>query len=97
MNCFKFNNSNYLLEKNHKDAFVYEEVKDLCTDYFEEFDYILGDYSYSKLRLKGFYDSKNKKVKDINDIKNLDDYVKNYCSYDCKYFLLHKESLKKDK
>lgn len=91
MKKIELNNINYSLEKNYKDAFVFDEVKELCTDYFVEFDYIFGDYSYSKLRLKGFYDCKNKKVKDINNINNLDNYIKNYCSYDCKYFLLKKE------
>lgn len=91
MKTYKFNNIEYSLEKNYKDAFNYDDVSELCTDYFETFDYILGDYSYSKLRLKGFYDSKNKKAKEINDIKGLDDYIHNYCSFDCKYFLLCKE------
>ena len=88
------NDIKYTLEKNYKDAFILEEVESLCTDYFADFDYIFGDYSYSKLRLKGFYESNNKKAKDINDIKGLDDYIKNYCSFDCKYFLLHKEKAK---
>jgi len=91
MKKFEFNKINYSLEKNYKDAFIFEEVQSLCTDYFCSFDYIFGDYSYSKLRLKGFYNSDNKKVKSINDISNLDNYIKNYCSYDCKYFLLKKE------
>lgn len=85
------NDIEYTLEKNYKDAFVLDEVVDLCTDYFVDFDYIFGDYSYSKLRLKGFYDNSNKKVKNINNIKELDNYLKDYCSYDCKYFLLKKE------
>lgn len=88
------NNKNYEVEKDYKDAFDLDEVTELCTDYFDEFDYIFGDYSYSKLRLKGFYDSKNKKAKSINDISGLEDYIKNYCSYDCKYFLLRKENIK---
>lgn len=94
MKKIELNKIEYSLEKNYKDAFVLEEVESLCTDYFVDFDYILGDYSYSKLRLKGFYDSSNKKVKNINNIKELDNYLKNYCSYDCKYFLLKKEKAK---
>ena len=85
------NDIEYTLEKNYKDAFALDEVVGLCTDYFVDFDYIFGDYSYSKLRLKGFYDNSNKKVKNINNIKELDNYLKDYCSYDCKYFLLKKE------
>ena len=61
------------------------------TDYFNNFDYIVGDWSYSKLRLKGFYESNNKNVKDINNINNLDNYLNNYCAYGCKYFVLKKD------
>ena len=94
MKNIELNNIKYTLEKEYKDAFVYDDVVDLCTEYFVEFDYIFGDYSYSKLRLKGFYDSKSKNAKEFNDIKGLDDYISNYCSYDCKYFLLKKENTK---
>lgn len=83
-------NQKYTLEKNVKDAFCIEEVTDRYTDYFTEFDYILGDYSYDKLRLKGFYESTNEKVKNINDIKGLDDYILNYCAYGARHFLLKK-------
>ncbi len=60
------------------------------TDYFDRFDYIFGDYSYEKVRLKGFFDSKNKEAKPLNDIKNLKDYKKNYCSFGAKTFLIKK-------
>ena len=68
-----------------------EELQKKLTDYFESFDYIVGDWSYSKLRLKGFYEKDNIKVKDINNIDNLDTYVDNYCAYGCKYFVLKKD------
>ena len=84
------NNKEYLLEKNYKDAFDLSVVKEMCTDYFDNYDYIFGDYSYDKLRLKGFYNSNNKSVRKINDIKGLDSYIKDYCSYECRYFLLKK-------
>ena len=67
-----------------------DEIIEKITDYFDSFDYIFGDYAYEKVRLKGFYDSNNKKAKKINDIKYLDDYKKNYCSYGAKTFLLKK-------
>lgn len=82
------NDKNYELIKNEKDAFNQEEFENLYTDYFYEFDYIVGDIAYSKLRLKGFYESKNNKVKDFNNIDNLDEYLKNYCASGCKYFVL---------
>ena len=68
-----------------------KELKSLFTEYFETFDYVLGDYSYGRLRLKGFYESKNKLTKRINDIKYLDDYLKEFCAYQCPYFLIKKQ------
>lgn len=83
-------NNEYELVKDYKEAFHLEEVQEKYTDYFKDYDYIFGDYSYEKLRLKGFYDSKNKNKKQINDIKGLDSYIENYCAYECRYFLLKK-------
>ncbi len=83
--------NNYEIVKNNKDCLEEEELKSLFTEYFEVYDYVLGDYSYGKLRLKGFYESNNKNVKKINDIKYFDDYLKDYCAYQCSYFLLKKQ------
>ena len=84
------NEHEYEIEKDYKNGFDLEQVKELCTDYFEDYDYIFGDYSADKLRLKGFYDSKNKKANEINDIKYLDNYLKNFCNYECRHFLIKK-------
>ena len=67
---------------------VKEKIDD--TDYFETFDYILGDYSYDKLRLKGFYKKNNKKATEINSYEKITEYIKDYCSYGCRYFILEK-------
>jgi uncharacterized protein YutD len=48
----------------------------------------VGDWAYGKLRLKGFNDKSNKNFKPINDIKNVDNYIKKYCAYGCRYFIL---------
>ena len=85
--------NNYKITKG-KENFDYEEVKSLFTDYFKDYDYVLGDYSYGRIRLKGFYDSNNKKVRKLNDIKYLDYYRKEYCNYGAKTFLLKKVNKK---
>lgn len=84
------NNKKYEIIRNDNDCFDEEEVIPRVTDYFDDYDYIFGDYAYEKVRLKGYYDSSNKKAKKINDIKYMDDYIKNYCSYGSKVFLLKK-------
>lgn len=89
MKIYEFNNK-YELEKNYKDGFDYEATKEILTEYFDDYDYILGDWSYGKLRLKGFCDKKNKNFKPINDIKTVDNYIKKHCAYECRYFILKK-------
>jgi len=84
------NNTNYELIKEYKNGFNEEDFLERCTEYFSEFDYIFGDYSYDVLRLKGFYDKNNKSAKAINSINILDNYIKDYCSHECRWFLLKK-------
>ena len=86
----ELNGKNYKLIKEYRDGFDKEVVESLLTDYFDNFDYVFGDWAYSKLRLKGFNKSDSKNVNKINDIKNLDNYIQKECAYDCKHFLLEK-------
>lgn len=90
MKKIEINDYEYELVKNNGDCFNLEEIKEKITDYFDNYDYIFGDYSYDKIRLKGYYDSKNELVTPINDISGLDNYIENYCAYGAKYFLLKK-------
>lgn len=78
----------YELIKNYKDAFNKEDLEGIITEYFDNFDYILGDYAYGKVRLKGFNEKTNKYFKPINDYSKIDDYIKTSCAYGCKYFIL---------
>ena len=83
-------NRKYELIKDYKSAFDKEDFIQKYTDYFYNYDYIVGDIAYGKLRLKGFYDEKSKGVNKINDYRNLDKYLKDNCASDCKYFILKK-------
>lgn len=90
------NEIEYELIKNYRDAFNLEEFQEKCTDFFINYDYIVGDIAYGKLRLKGFYDHNNKKAKKINDYNNLDNYLKNNCAADCRHFIVKKIDSKKE-
>lgn len=83
-------NTEYEVIKDEKEGFDLEELKGKYTEYFYDYDYIVGDWAYGKLRLKGFYDSKNQKANKINDYKFVDDYIKNNCAYNCKHFIVKK-------
>lgn len=84
------NDIGYKLIKNVRDGYDVEQIKLKATDYFIPFDYIVGDWAYGKLRLKGFYDKNNKDCKGFNNIDEVDKYIKENCAFNCKYFILKK-------
>ena len=90
MKKVKVNDIDYEVIKEYKNGFDREEFLKYYTDYFEPYDYILGDWSYGKLRLKGFCDKKNKIYKKINDYMNVDEYIQKHCAYECQYFIVKK-------
>lgn len=90
MKQITINDINYEIVNDDFDIFNSTDISEMLTDYFWEYDYVFGDQSYNKIRLKGFYDSNNKKRNNINDIKQLNNYLKDYCAYRCKWFLLKK-------
>lgn len=86
----KINGIEYIVEKDNDKIIDIDLLEQMVTDYFNNYDYIFGDIAYDKLRLKGFYDSKNKNCKDYNNINSLDKYIKDNCAFNCKYFVLKK-------
>ncbi len=77
----------YEIITDYKNGYNVEELNNKYTDYFKRYDYIVGDWAYGKLRLKGFYEKNNKNCTEINNIDNLDKYLKENCAFDCSYFV----------
>lgn len=90
MKKITLNNKEYEVIENYKDALDLAELQNKWTEYFYDYDYVLGDWSYNKLRLKGFCDKNNKIYNKINDIEISKDYIKKHCAYDCQYFIIKK-------
>ncbi len=90
MKRYLINDKYYELIKNYNDGFDFTEVESKLTDYFDDYDYVFGDWSYGKLRLKGYFESNSPKRKEHNDIKIMDEYLKENCAYGCRHFLLKK-------
>ncbi len=85
------NDAKYEIIENYNDAIVIDVLKEKITDYYDEFDFIVGDWAYGKVRLKGFFSSNNPKCKNYNDIASLQDYIQNNCAYGCKWFQIKKK------
>lgn len=86
----------FQLIENYQDAFDLEMMEHRYTDYLLKFDYIVGDISYEKLRLRGFFTDSRKNVLLDMKISNLEDYLTEYCSFGCPYFVFERVEKKKE-
>ena len=86
----------YVLAVNYRQGFNFDEFHRLYQDYYEKYDYIVGDWAHEKLRLRGFYQINQRRVAKDRIIDYLDDYLKEYCNFGCAYFVLGKEEAVKD-
>ena len=93
MKKIKINDVEYEVVKDVNDGIDKDVLAEKITDYFDDYTYIVGDWAYGKLRLKGFNKKGHPNYKDINDASKIEDYIKNYCAFDCRYFILEKESV----
>ncbi|MGD8192076.1 YutD-like domain-containing protein [Brevibacillus ginsengisoli] len=67
-----------------------EAFKERYSDILDKYDYIVGDWGYSQLRLRGFYENTNKKIPFEQKIVALDEYLQEFCNFGCAYFVLKK-------
>ncbi|MHA6533270.1 YutD family protein [Paenibacillus sp. BAC0078] len=87
----------YELMLDHKDGWNPEAFRGRYSEVLDRYDYIIGDWGYSQLRLKGFYRDNHPKVTRDTAISGMVDYINEYCNFGCAYFVLHKlKELPKD-
>ncbi|MCP8617749.1 YutD family protein [Salirhabdus salicampi] len=80
----------YDVVHNYKDGFQEEEVRERFSDILSKYDYIVGDWGYGQLRMKGFFDDQNSKAAFDTKISTLEDYLYEYCNFGCAYFVIKK-------
>lgn len=80
----------YELMLDHKDGWNPEAFRGRYSEVLERYDYIIGDWGYSQLRLKGFYRDNHPKANRDTAISGMVDYINEYCNFGCAYFVLHK-------
>ncbi|MCS4488116.1 YutD family protein [Streptococcus sciuri] len=77
----------FTLTVNEKSAFDVIKFTQRFSEVLLKYDYIVGDWSNEQLRLRGFYKDV-KKGKEDKSITRLEDYLNEYCSFGCAYFIL---------
>lgn len=81
----------YQLVLNYREGFDLLAFENRYQEYFEKFDFIVGDWGFEQLRLRGFYQIGQAKVPKDQTIDFLADYLNEYCNFGCRYFVLAKE------
>lgn len=80
----------YELMLNHKEGWNAEAFRGRYSEVLDRYDYIIGDWGYSQLRLKGFYRDNHPKANRDTAISGMADYINEYCNFGCAYFVLRK-------
>lgn len=78
------------LVEEEKKGFNEEVFKARYSDILNKYDYIVGDWGYNQLRLRGFFDDQNQKASFDTKISTLSEYLYEYCNFGCAYFVVRK-------
>ncbi|MCP3773824.1 YutD family protein [Paenibacillus sp. MZ04-78.2] len=80
----------YEVVVDHKNGWRFEAFRDRYSEVLERYDYIVGDWGYSQLRLRGFFKDNHPKATKDSMISTLQDYLNEYCNFGCAYFIIEK-------
>jgi uncharacterized protein YutD len=86
---FFINGHPYELVTNFHDAFDVHKFAERYSTVLSKYDFLVGDWGFDQLRLKGFYAAKKRNVPVSQTITALQDYLYEYCNFGCAYFVLH--------
>jgi len=76
--------------EDNKNGWNEEEFIARYSEVLNKYDYIVGDWGYNQLRLRGFFEDNNKKSTYDTKISTLSEYLYEYCNFGCAYFVLKK-------
>lgn len=84
----------YEIVHEHRTAWNPEMFRDRYSEVLDRYDYIVGDWGYNQLRLKGFFKDNNPKSTKDSALSSVMDYINEYCNFGCAYFILEKKASK---
>lgn len=80
----------YELLEEKGEGFKEDVFRERYSDVLAKYDYIVGDWGYGQLRMKGFYDDRNQKATYDTKISTLTEYIYEFCNFGCSYFVVKK-------
>ena len=84
------NNLNYELIENEREGYKEDAFRSRFSEILTKYDYIVGDWGYGQLRLRGFFEDTNQKSTFETKISTVSEYLYEYCNFGCPYFILKK-------
>lgn len=84
----------YQVVTNVKEGWKPEFFQKRFSDILKKYDYIVGDWGYNQLRLKGFFHDRHPKATVNTKISYLEEYINEFCNFGCAYFVLKKQTQK---
>ncbi|MFC6181086.1 YutD family protein [Lactiplantibacillus daowaiensis] len=81
----------------YRDGFDLDKFVERFSPILNKYDYIVGDWGFEQLRLKGFYRDDVKDAQRAQTIGAVQDYLYEYCNFGCAYFILKNERVIKPK
>ncbi|SFC28720.1 YutD family protein [Peribacillus sp. B-H-3] len=84
------NNLTYEIVEERSEGYNEEAFKARYSEILTKYDYIVGDWGYGQLRLRGFFDDQNQKATFDTKISTLTEYLYEYCNFGCPYFVAKK-------
>lgn len=91
---FKLNGHPYELVKEYREGFDADQLAARFSNVLSKYDYIVGDWGYDQLRLKGFYAADNPLFVPEQGVETIEDYLYEYCNFGCAYFVIHNEDVR---
>lgn len=80
----------YELITDHKNGWNQEVFRERYSEVLERYDYVVGDWGYNQLRLRGFFKDTNPKATKESAISSIQDYLNEYCNFGCAYFVVER-------
>ncbi|WP_461219633.1 YutD family protein [Lapidilactobacillus salsurivasis] len=80
----------YQLLANYRDGFEPERLGQRFEPILGKYDYIVGDWGFDQLRLRGFYVDENRNANRDQVISSLEDYLIEFCNFGCAFFVIQR-------
>lgn len=83
-------NTSYEVIEERRNGYNEDAFKARYSEILTKYDYIVGDWGYGQLRLRGFFDDQNHKATFDTKISTVTEYLYEYCNFGCPYFIVKK-------